>query len=588
MEIEFKIDLIDLERWCGEVGKLRRTFNIYPDTESGESTYRRVAIVLADLFYRTTGIFVENLENDFYLLAKKWGLNCNPLSPLEEKELTLKNYPRRFGSDDHFYPEFQKKTRIAIGLSTKEEGEVEYGVDGKMIVDFLDFVYRHSEHGFLCLRTWPVEREKEYFFDIKNGFEQIPKFIIAHRVKLREKYGTNFFGFYFDKALYSSPASSFSVMASVPCLFSDIDIDLPDVEERLEKYKIWPSIRLRTSPRGWHFYWLLKNPARGFELFKTIDIQQRLANLLGGDLNVCYISPVSRLPGYFNRWYVPPHFITYKTTSCEYSLEDFRHLPCPSPKSPPMESGKRMDSKLIIEFFRLLYRNCEPGLLRVLALRYSPGFVMEARVPIAYRKDAEKLDFKFPEGIDELPKIFEEYKIPPEVPWHLNPHFYFRPFLLDGKGEISQIPCLWIDCDRFTTEIEAKLKDFPPSISLQTSPGRYHFFWILKHPLKPKDGDAIIKIQQGLAKAFGGDSLLTWNLDYVSRVPGSVNMKHCIKNYLDEDPFKGIPKNAFEVTYSATQEEFELGDFGRLPHLTLTDHFRNFMRLTAWHGSKAF
>lgn len=248
-----------------------------------------------------------------------------------------------------------------------------------------------------------------------------------------------------------------------------------------------------------------------------------------------------------------------------------------------------MDPNLIIEFFRLLYRNCEPGLLRVLVLRYSPGVTVDARVPIAYRKDSLKLDFKFPEDIDKVPRIFEEFKTPPEVPWQLNPHFYFRPFLLDGKGEISAIPCLWIDCDRFTPDIEAKLRAFPPSISLQTSPGRYHFFWILKRPLKPKDGDAIIKIHQRLAKAFGGDSLMTWNLDYVSRVPGSINMKHCIKKYWDEDPFGGIPSGGFEVIYNATQKEFELDDFGGLPHLTLADHLRSFMRLTAyWHGSNAF
>jgi hypothetical protein len=216
-------------------------------------------------------------------------------------------------------------------------------------------------------------------------------------------------------------------------------------------------------------------------------------------------------------------------------------------------------------------------------LKYSPGVIEDRRVRIAYRKDAEKLDFKVPEDIDKLPKIFEEFKNPPDIPWHLTPHLYFRPFLLGRQGEISSIPCLWMDCDKFTPDIEAKLNTFrPPSIILQTSPQRCHFFWILKHPLEPKESDAIIKIHQRLAKAFGGDSLPTWNLDYVSRVPGSINMKHCIKKYWNEDPFGGIPPNAFEVTYSATQEEFELGDFGGLLYLTLTDHLRSFMRLTAW------
>jgi len=242
-----------------------------------------------------------------------------------------------------------------------------------------------------------------------------------------------------------------------------------------------------------------------------------------------------------------------------------------------------MDSNLISEFFRLLFCHCGPGLLRVLVLRYSPGVIEDRSVRIAYRKDAEKLDFKVPEDIDKLPKIFEKYKIPP-IPWHLTPHLYFRPFLLGRHGEISSIPCLWIDCDKFTPDIEAKLNTFrPPSIILQTSPQRCHFFWILKHPLEPKKSDAIIKIHQRLAKAFGGDSLPTWNLDYVSRVPGSINMKHCIKKYWNEDPFGGIPPNAFEVTYSATQREYSLKDFEGLPFLTISDYLKSFAKLSVWN-----
>jgi hypothetical protein len=305
---------------------------------------------------------------------------------------------------------------------------------------------------------------------------------------------------------------------------------------------------------------------------------------LGGDLNVCYLSPVSRLPGYFNHWYLPSHFITYETTSYEYSLEGFEHFLYPSPKSLPMESDKHIDSNLITDFFRLLYRNCTPGLLRVVVLRYDPlGITIDPRVPIAYRDDALKLDFEIPKDFDQIFNIFKKYQNPPDHPWHFTPHFYFRPFVLDNRGAISQIPSLWIDCDRFTPDIEAKLKAFPPSISLQTSPQHYHFFWILKQPLGLKETDAVIKIQQRLAKAFMGDPLLTWNSYFVSWVPGSLNIKYCMG---DEPPLGGIPETAFQVTYSATQREYTLKDFQDLPYLPLSDHLRSFAKLVAFMNAK--
>jgi hypothetical protein len=124
----------------------------------------------------------------------------------------------------------------------------------------------------------------------------------------------------------------------------------------------------------------------------------------------------------------------------------------------------------IINFFNFLYRHCEPGFLQIFVLTFPGVF-----------DTAEKLSFKIPEEVEKIPEIFEKFKKPIHLPWFYTPRFYFRLHLFDRQGEISSIPCFWIDLDDFTSDIEAKLNTFnPPSVVLQTSPQHFHLFWMLK------------------------------------------------------------------------------------------------------------
>jgi hypothetical protein len=70
-----------------------------------------------------------------------------------------------------------------------------------------------------------------------------------------------------------------------------------------------------------------------------------------------------------------------------------------------------------------------------------------------------------------------------------------------------------------------------------------------------------------LVKAFGGDIMPSFYLGFCSRVPGSLNIKHGNKEDLSS-----VALNAFQIRFYVTQKEYNLLDFGSLPHLTMWDY----------------
>jgi len=330
MGMEFEIDL---DLWKRLVKKIQVTNYIYPGESATELSYQRAADLLNDLFTRNFKN-VPGLRNDFYLLARVYGLQTN-LSPKGPGD----PYVSWDESRDRFlFLEFTKYTRLCLGLTTKKLSEVPIGIDRKVVVEFLEFLFRNFHvDGFLpiLMRYRGEIPTKPSFFNIKSGFDQIAEFIEAD---LRPR-GTMWMKeFAFAHTLLANPLSVGLLAAEVrkeilhqtigiPCVWIDVDENIPDLEEKLERYKIWPSIRVKTSPRGVHFYWILRRPATKLMVYSVIDSQVKLARLLGGDLLRTDFGLGSRIPGVFNFGYRPAHFVNFETSAFEYNLDDFVNLP---------------------------------------------------------------------------------------------------------------------------------------------------------------------------------------------------------------------------------------------------------------------
>jgi hypothetical protein len=61
-----------------------------------------------------------------------------------------------------------------------------------------------------------------------------------------------------------------------------------------------------------------------------------------------------------------------------------------------------------------------------------------------------------------------------------------------------------------------------PTITVESSPGRHHYYWVLSRPVDPADGEAINK---RLAYAMGADKS-GWDLTQLTRPPGFPNVKY--------------------------------------------------------------
>jgi hypothetical protein len=100
----------------------------------------------------------------------------------------------------------------------------------------------------------------------------------------------------------------------------------------------------------------------------------------------------------------------------------------------------------------------------------------------------------------------------------------------DGKGRknenVLEVRSLFVDLDKNTevgmAKIEALPKDKRPHIIVESSPNRFHAYWLLApgFPL-----ESFVPALQQLAARFGGDDNIC-RLPQVMRLPGFYNHKH--------------------------------------------------------------
>jgi hypothetical protein len=124
---------------------------------------------------------------------------------------------------------------------------------------------------------------------------------------------------------------------------------------------------------------------------------------------------------------------------------------------------------------------------------------------------------------------------------------FFTANKTDGKGRqasnIIRVRALFVDLDGAPLEpvLEAGLK---PHMVVQTSPGRYHVFWLVSDcPL-----DQFERVQRGLAALFGGDPSVH-DLPRVMRLPGFVHHKGepFLSHEMPEHRYDGPPRSLDEI-----------------------------------------
>ena len=157
-----------------------------------------------------------------------------------------------------------------------------------------------------------------------------------------------------------------------------------------------------------------------------------------------------------------------------------------------------------IDFFNTLYQNCNAGEIELRSL------------PSRNRK------FLPLDQIDEIGAFCNGG----------TEGYYFGVALRSGggtKADITQIPCLHVDCDFKDTPREIlaeKFKQLPfkPSIAVKSG-GGVHLYFIFKEPVGQDEIPRVEDANRRLAAALGGD-LNACDASRILRIPGTLNHKY--------------------------------------------------------------
>jgi hypothetical protein len=168
-------------------------------------------------------------------------------------------------------------------------------------IDFLKTIHAHtSEPIYVCSFTNEREAAPE-----RHVITRTPGTITSF-VEKWDKPGR---GLFFCLGTVMGAKRNKPNVAETPCLHVDIDFKhvdllgadpLNDVLRHLARLRILPSITV-SSGGGVHAYWLLTEPLPTQENMERIEaVLRQLADVVAGDLAVCEVSRVMRLPGSHN------------------------------------------------------------------------------------------------------------------------------------------------------------------------------------------------------------------------------------------------------------------------------------------------
>jgi len=203
---------------------------------------------------------------------------------------------------------------------------VPWRADAEIMIDFFDSLYRHCSSGFLHYRSFPFfldDPNRRLFFDISNGFQELPGIIEAHQQE-GFKQGAFRHEYFFNQNLYAVPNHMEKDVETVAAV--QVDVDMAFDQKILERMQ--PSIRVktRTERYAWnrldhfHFYWVLKKPIK-----PSLDYQKVMLRLFhfffkGWWYECTGYQLDARIPGTLNH---ALERVTFVESDFEYEFEFF-------------------------------------------------------------------------------------------------------------------------------------------------------------------------------------------------------------------------------------------------------------------------
>lgn len=169
-------------------------------------------------------------------------------------------------------------------------------------IDFIKAVFAHTtEPVYVC--SFPNERNDE----TQPGERHLMTRNAAQITSFITKWDRKGRGLFFCVATINGDKRNKANTRETPCLFTDLDFDkidgtpdLAEVRRQLARLKYQPSALVK-SGHGVHAYWFLKEPLPTQDHIERIEADLRqLADIVAGDLPVCEVARVLRMPGSHN------------------------------------------------------------------------------------------------------------------------------------------------------------------------------------------------------------------------------------------------------------------------------------------------
>jgi hypothetical protein len=175
------------------------------------------------------------------------------------------------------------------------------------------------------------------------------------------------------------------------------------------------------------------------------------------------------------------------------------------------------------------------------------GFVCLAQISKGRDQFREEF-FQWPEQLDDM--IIYVGKRTGTHNLYVCPQILRKP--IRKKEHVLTCPSAWADLDTCSPG-ECIV---PPTISIETSHGRYQAYWLFEEPFLPEDAEAISR-RIAYYHSFQGADRSGWDLTQMLRVPHTTNFNHG----------EGEPVKVLE----ATRARYRMDDFEKYPQVVATE-----------------
>jgi hypothetical protein len=156
-------------------------------------------------------------------------------------------------------------------------------------------------------------------------------------------------------------------------------------------------------------------------------------------------------------------------------------------------------------FFRLLFEGGE-GYICI-------AYADKDRNPKSFREEFFAFPNDIPRALELINQVYQDKNV-----WFC-PHLFRQP--RRKKEFVSYTPCAWADLD----ECDPDDVYVTPTISLESSPGRYVGLWVFDSPVDPDDAENLSQ-RIAYAHAEHGADRSGWDLTQLLRMPYTHNFKY--------------------------------------------------------------